>query len=201
MMELPASLLTATTGGGTTIPEWGWGLISIVLVVLIGLIAYLLRRRDEGLSRAIKDTDQRLAELSQRQIDLKEEQVRHGSTLVQLGQSIETVDKREPTIPTSYEELFRQLNETRIQHAGMIERQTRELSAVERKLIARITALEKDLRELQERMWQRQVDCQSQYVLKQDYQRHQAKVMTVLEELKTAAVKLETVMKDRKKRS
>lgn len=191
-MELPTSLLMATAGGGMAIPEWGWGLISIVLVALIGLIAYLLRRRDEELSRAIKVMDQKLEKLDEIWIE-------QATLLGKLQISVENVDKREPTVPTTFEEALRQLRETRIEHGGMIERQARELSAVERKVLAQIEIQGKDLRELKEKMWEHQMACQGQFVLKLDYQRQQTQVMEVLENLKTAAVKLEAASKQRKK--
>lgn len=174
------------------IPEWGWGLISIVLAVLIGLIAYLLRRRDEELSRAIKAMNEKLSKLDETRIE-------QSNLLGQLQTSVDNVDKREPTVPTTFEEALRQLRETRIQHGGMIERQTRELAAVERKVIAHIENLEKDLKELTEKMWEHQMTCQGQFVQKPDYQRHQAQVMEVLENLKAAAIKLEAVSKQRKR--
>lgn len=177
------NLLLPLTASQAMLPEWGWGAILFALGVLFSVIAYLLKRRDDAISNALKDLNSKLDERT--------------SGLPRLWERVKNLKDREPTMPTSIEEVLRQLQESRVEHGMAVDQLKAEISAVDRKQIERANKLSERVEKLKEKLWNQVSECGEKFVKSLDYKEKVNQLAELLDELRTIATRLDQKMENR----
>lgn len=165
------------------VPEWGWGAITIILVALISVIAYMLRRRDREISVVLE-------RLTSKTGDHATQISRLWDRAKVLATAVKSAVK-DPTLPTATEESLRQLQHFRVSTGAALDQLRKEAGAVEKKHADRLMEADHKLTEIQERLWVQVNECSNTFVNRKDYRERVRRSEILMSDLQKIATQLE----------